>query len=236
MANFCTHCGAALKENAKFCTVCGAKTPTGQARIPQQPAQFRQAAPQQPPQPTAQAPRPGAPARQSFAPPPYSNPAPPQAKPSRGLFTAGGILSAAFLCVGCLPYLLKSLLFLARQDSLGTVLCTVLDLLGMAAGAAVLVLGSKRLAGKVRLPAAVLLAALLPGLDGLDLLLVSGVSLFAPAWDLAAAVLMILIRLLAAGSAGPNRAADFRPGSAPCPPFLPRTSSWRSGTCLLWRT
>lgn len=221
MANFCTHCGAALKENAKFCTVCGAKTPTGQARIPQHPAQSRQAAPQPPlsrqavprqtPQPTPQASRPGTPSRQSFVPPPYSNPAPPQAKPSRGLFTAGGILSAAFLCVGCLPYLLKSLLFLARQDSLGTVLCTVLDLLGMAAGAAVLGLGSKRLAGKVRLSAAVLLAALLPGLDGLDLLLVSGVSLFAPAWDLAAAVLMILIRLLAAGCAVWALSALFLP-------------------------
>ena len=204
MARFCTNCGKPLREDMKFCVNCGA--PVRTANPPQPPAPPRYAQPQTPAQPQF-------PAQPQYAPPappqggqrraaaPGSLAAPAQAEGKRTGAPVGAALCAALLCVLCLPYLLKSLLLLLTRDSLGALLCAVLDLLGIAAGAAALVLGSKRATGRANLPFAVLLAALLPGVEAADSLPAALISPLSSTETLLAYGGSFALKLLAAGLA-----------------------------------
>lgn len=201
MARFCTNCGKPLREDMKFCVSCGA--PVRSADPPQPPAQPRYVqtrASAQPPfaaQPQYAPPRRGQ--RTAAAP---GAPMPPAQAGGRGVGApAGAAVCAALLCVLCLPYLLKSLLFLLTRDSLGAVLCAVLDLLGVAACAAALSFGSRRATGKTNLPFAVLLAALLPGLEAADSLLAALISPLSSTETLLAYCGSFALKLLAAGLA-----------------------------------
>ena len=240
MAKFCTNCGAQLSDNMSFCVACGAKVRRAAPQEGPQPPQAPRPAPPEPArQAPAQAQRP-AQAQPAQRPPqaqpaygyrpvqtqPYAaQPVPPQPAPQpsaavsqppvRGKKAAkaepGLWICAAFLCLGCLPYLLKSLLFLAVQASLGTVLCLILDLLGAAAAAGVLALGSKRITGTWNLPFALLLAFLLPALEAADLLLAANLDPLSVQANWISLGGIIGVRLLGAGLAVWALGALFAP-------------------------
>ncbi|MBR5090918.1 MAG: tetratricopeptide repeat protein, partial [Ruminiclostridium sp.] len=75
--------------------------------------------------------------------------------------TVGGILCAAMLCITCLPYIIKSIVFLCAKSSLGMVTVNVIDILAYAAAGFVLLYGTKRLSGRPQYHYSVMLPALI---------------------------------------------------------------------------
>ncbi|MBQ1371468.1 MAG: zinc ribbon domain-containing protein, partial [Oscillospiraceae bacterium] len=192
MAKFCTNCGAPITETTKFCTNCGkplSVEPAPQTAATPPPQNAEQTVKSTPEQSVRAKPKPA----------------------GKTVLGPGAAICGAMLCVTCLPYVLKSLLFLSRRDFLDGMLLLALELLGMAAAAVVLLPGSKRAVGRMQVSAALLLAVLVPGVHAADELLIQQLSLLTPRENLIYAAGLLAVRLIAAGLAGSALRALFVP-------------------------
>ena len=205
MARFCTNCGTPLTEGAKYCTKCGAPVP----------AETTQSVP-------VPNPVPAVPEEAASVPVAADQPAPTDAKADgtqkrekkkkrnqdtnqpekttrerkRPDLTPGAVILAACLAMECLPYLLKSLIFMARKGPFSNILCNFLDVLGFAAAGAVLFFGGKYITQKGRFPAAVLFTALWGGIRVADLVIMSRINLLEEVLPVILAALDVLVFLI----------------------------------------
>lgn len=140
MARFCMNCGARLRDNVKFCESCGEKVPVPGTT----PTQSHSRDVSYPPQQAAQITK------------KTNNEQPPASKKSS--VTAGAVICMSFLCTECLPYLMKSIIFIIKRVSLSAVAVSIIDIIGFVIAAVVLMLGGKRLTGRL-MPAHALMVA-----------------------------------------------------------------------------
>jgi hypothetical protein len=148
---------------------------------------------------------------QPAAPPAPEPAAEPENSSKRFAFTVTGVLCAAFLAIECLPYLLKSLLFLLLKNTLAMPVLCILDLCGYAAAAGILLLGAKQITGKPKLPQAILLPALLFAQRSADSVLAMLSSVFNSYLTIALTAARVLLFIVLAAAAVGTLGTLFSP-------------------------
>ena len=152
---FCGSCGKKIEDGDRFCAFCGAPVPASDPAPSGVSAQL--GAVPGTPKNGVNVPSYAAPGAQSV--PARKNAA------GKTKFTAGGALLLAALATFCLPYVLKSLIFLSKQGSIGNVLSMICGVIGYAAAGVALLIASKRISGKWQFSNVVLFVGLLAADD-----------------------------------------------------------------------
>ncbi|MBQ6554917.1 MAG: zinc ribbon domain-containing protein, partial [Firmicutes bacterium] len=173
MANFCKNCGAKLSPEQLFCAECGTKIASAAseaAAASEQPVQQ-----EQPVQAELSAAKPEKPQKKQAEKTKEASGGVP-AVPVGAAISPGAVLAAALLCVECLPYLLKSLMFLAKKGSLSIFAVQFCGVLGYIAAFAAVILGAKLITGKWRFSYALFFTALLASVRAADKLFLPNAS------------------------------------------------------------